>query len=143
MEKLIHTLEDCKIIDLPKIYDLRGNLTFIENSRHIPFDMKRVFYLYDVQGGEIRAGHALKTEQFLIAVSGSFDVVLDDGFDRKRFHLNRSYFGLYLPSMIWREIENFSSGSVCLGLASEFYNENDYVKDYREFKEIVRKLRKE
>ncbi|MFX1313780.1 MAG: FdtA/QdtA family cupin domain-containing protein [Promethearchaeota archaeon] len=127
------TLEDCKIINLPKIYDARGNLTFIENSQHIPFDIKRVFYLYDVPGGETRAGHALKTLQFLIAVSGSFDVVLNDGFEKKSFTLNRSYYGLYLPAYIWRELENFSSGSVCLVLASEFYNEDDYIREYSEF----------
>ncbi|MFX1385148.1 MAG: FdtA/QdtA family cupin domain-containing protein [Promethearchaeota archaeon] len=132
------TIEDCIIINLPKIYDARGNLTFIENSRHIPFDIKRVFYLYDVPGGEIRAGHALKTLQFLIAASGSFDVVLDDGFNRKSFTLNRSYYGLYLPAYIWRELENFSSGSVCLVLASEFYSEEDYVRDYEMFKKLKR-----
>lgn len=136
-----HTIEDCKIIELPKIYDVRGNLTFIENSRHIPFDIKRVFYLYDVPGGETRAGHALKTKQFLIAASGSFDVVLNDGFNRKKVNLNRSYFGLYLPELIWRELEDFSSGSVCLVLASDFYSENDYIRDYDEFKEMVRELR--
>lgn len=129
-------LEDCKIINLPKIYDVRGNLTFIENSRHVPFDIKRVFYLYDVPGGETRAGHALKTFQFIIAASGSFDVILDDGFNRKTFSLNRSYYGLYLPSYIWRELENFSSGSVCLVLASEFYNEDDYIRNYSTFLEI-------
>jgi len=135
-----HTIEDCKIIELPKIYDARGNLTFIENCRHIPFDIKRVFYLYDVPGGETRAGHALKTKQFLIAASGSFDVVLNDGFNRKKVNLNRSYFGLYLPELIWRELENFSSGSVCLVLASDFYSKNDYIRDYDEFKEMVREL---
>ncbi|MFX1383354.1 MAG: FdtA/QdtA family cupin domain-containing protein [Promethearchaeota archaeon] len=133
------TLEDCKIINLPKIYDARGNLTFIENSRHIPFDIKRVFYLYDVPGGETRAGHALKTLQFLIAASGSFNVILDDGVNRKSFTLNRSYYGLYLPAYIWRELENFSSGSVCLVLASEFYNEDDYVRDYETFKKIKKR----
>lgn len=130
------TLEDCKIINLPKIYDARGNLTFIENSRHIPFNIKRIFYLYDVPGGETRAGHALKTLQFIIATSGSFDVVLDDGINRKTFTLNRSYYGLFLPAYIWRELENFSSGSVCLVLASEFYGENDYIRDYVTFKKI-------
>ncbi|MFX1392817.1 MAG: FdtA/QdtA family cupin domain-containing protein [Promethearchaeota archaeon] len=130
------TLEDCKIINLPKIYDARGNLTFIENNRHIPFNIKRVFYLYDVPGGETRAGHALKTLQFIIAVSGSFDVVLDDGTNRKTFPLNRSYYGLFLPAYIWRELKNFSSGSVCLVLASEFYGEDDYIRDYEIFKKI-------
>ena len=132
-----HDLNDCKIIDLPKIYDVRGNLTFIEDNRHIPFDIKRVFYLYDVPGGETRAGHALKTcQQFIIAASGSFDVILDDGEKKQKFSLNRSYYGLLIPSMIWRELENFSSGSVCLVLASEFYNEDDYIREYPDFKKI-------
>ncbi|MFQ5821528.1 MAG: FdtA/QdtA family cupin domain-containing protein [Candidatus Heimdallarchaeota archaeon] len=132
-------LPKCKIIELPKIADRRGNLTFIEENRHIPFEIKRVYYLYDVPGGETRAGHAHKhLEQFMIAASGSFDVILDDGFSRERFHLNRSYYGLYIPSMIWRELDNFSSGSVCLVLASEYYNEEDYIRDYETFKKMVR-----
>jgi hypothetical protein len=127
-------IDECKIINLPKISDPRGNLTFIENEKHIPFQMKRVFYLYDVPGGESRAGHALiRCHQFLIAALGSFDVIVYDGKDNKRFHLNRSYYGLYLPPLIWREIDNFSSGSVCLTLASEFYDENDYLRDYESF----------
>lgn len=125
----------CKFIDLPKIADARGNLTFVESATHIPFEIKRVFYLYDVPGGAERAGHALRTcHQFLIAMSGSFDVVLDDGHARKSFHLNRSYYGLYIPPLIWREILNFSSGSVCLVLASEFYCEKDYYRNYEEFR---------
>lgn len=127
------TVNDCKIINLPKIFDTRGNLTYIENNRHIPFEIKRVFYLYDVPGGETRAGHALKTLQFLIAASGSFDVVVYDGSNKKSFTLNRSYYGLFLPAYIWRELENFSSGSVCLVLASEFYNEKDYIREYSDF----------
>ena len=134
----------CKIIDLPKISDRRGNLTFIEENRHIPFKIKRVYYLYDVPGGESRGGHAHKyLQQFIIAASGSFDVILDDGFERKRFHLNRSYYGLYVTPMIWRELNNFSSGSVCLVLASELYDENDYIRDYETFKRIVRGMRKD
>ena len=110
-------LSECKIIELPKIQDPRGNLTFLENNRHIPFAIQRVFYLYDVPGGADRAGHALKKcHQFLIAMSGSFDVVVYNGKDKQRFHLNRSYYGLHLPPMLWREIDNFSSGSVCLAL---------------------------
>ncbi len=141
MTKKKSNIEDCRIIKLPKIYDARGNLTFIENSRHIPFDIKRVFYLYDVPGGETRGGHAhFILKQFIIAASGSFDVVIDDGFNRKTINLNRSYFGLYLPALIWREIENFSSGSVCLVLTSEFYNEDDYIYDYSTFKKIVREF---
>ena len=128
------TIEDCKVVDLPKITDPRGNLTFLEAGRHLPFNIKRAFYLYDVPGGANRAGHALKhCHQFLIAMSGSFDVVVYDGKDTRRFHLNRSYYGLHLPPMIWREMDNFSSGSVCLVLASEFYDEQDYYRDYKEF----------
>jgi hypothetical protein len=122
-------IEKCKIIDLPKITDPRGNLTFIEGGQHIDYDIKRVFYLYDVPGGAERAGHALKTcKQFLIAMSGSFDVVLDDGHQKKRFHLNRSYCGIYIAPMVWRELENFSSGSVCMALASTFYDASDYYR---------------
>lgn len=124
-------IDTCKIIDLPKNADPRGNLTFIEGGRQVPFEIKRVFYLYDVPGGADRGGHALKNcHQFLIAMSGSFDVVVFDGKEKKRFHLNRSYYGLHLPPMIWREIENFSSGSVCLAMASEYYDAGDYYRDY-------------
>jgi hypothetical protein len=133
----------CRIIDLPKIADPRGNLTFIEGSRHISFEIRRIFYLYDVPGGESRAGHALKTcHQFLIAMSGSFDVRLDDGFHRQTYHLNRSYYGLYIPPMIWREIDNFSSGSVCTALASELYDEADYYRDYQAFLTAAKGSRK-
>jgi hypothetical protein len=128
----------CKIIYLPKIEDVRGNLTFIEDNTHVPFEIKRVYYLYDVPGGESRGGHAHKgLKQFIIAANGSFDVILDDGYNRERFHLNRSYYGLYIPSMIWRELDNFSSGSVCLSLASELYDEEDYIRDYENFREIA------
>lgn len=133
------TIKDCRIIELPKITDPRGNLTFIEASRHVPFDIKRVYYTYDVPGGEERGGHAHKDlKQLIIAMSGSFDVVLDDGIQKITFHLNRSYFGLYICPMIWREINNFSSGSVCMVLASEFYSESDYYRDYDNFLKIVR-----
>ena len=129
------SLDKCKIIELPKIEDVRGNLTFIEANEHVPYDIKRVYYLYDVPGGEKRGGHAHKSlEQFIIAASGSFDVILDDGNQRKRFHLNRSYYGLYVPTKIWRELDNFSSGSVCVVLASEHFDEEDYIRDYNEFK---------
>jgi dTDP-4-dehydrorhamnose 3,5-epimerase-like enzyme len=131
-------LSRCKIVDLPKINDRRGNLTFIEGNRHIPFEIKRVYYLYDIPAGESRGGHAHKSlQQFMIAISGSFDAILDDGFERKVFHLNRPYCGLYIPPLIWRELNNFSSGAVCLVLASDFYNEEDYIRNYNEFKRIV------
>ncbi len=133
------SIKDCKIIELPKIADPRGNLTFIEGNGHIPFDIKRVYYLYDVPGGETRGGHAHKNlQQFIIAMNGSFDVVLDDGKEKKRFHLNRAYYGLYLSSMIWRELDNFSSGSVCMVLASMMYDESDYIRDYDEFLQKVK-----
>ena len=132
--KITTYLREWKMIDLPKVTDPRGNLTFIEGGKHIPFEMKRVFYLYDVPGGASRAGHALKTcHQFIIAALGSFDIILDDGAHRQRFHLNRSYYGLYVPPLIWREIDNFSSGSVCLVFASEFFNEGDYYRNYQDF----------
>lgn len=129
------TIDDCHLIDLPKIPDPRGNLTFVEANRHIPFEIKRVFYLYDVPGGSSRGGHANKNlNQFLIAMSGSFDVHLDDGTAKKSFHLNRSYYGLLIPSNIWRELDNFSSGAVCLVLASDYYDANEYYRNYDEFK---------
>lgn len=128
------SLSDCKIIDLPKISDPRGNLSFIEGGRHIPFDIRRVYYLYDVPGGAERGGHAHKElHQLIIAMSGSFDVILDDGCSKQRVHLNRSYFGLYVCSMIWREIDNFSSGGVCMVLASNYYEEADYYRNYEEY----------
>lgn len=133
------SLDLCRIIELPQIPDARGNLTFVEGSRHIPFEIRRVFYLYDVPGGTTRAGHAHKRlQQFVIAMSGSFDVVLDDGFSQHTYHLNRSYYGLYLPPLVWRELTNFSSGSVCVVFASEVYEEEDYYRDHGEFREAVR-----
>ena len=134
------SLSNCKILELPKIADRRGNLTFIEENKHIPFAIKRVYYLYDVPGGEERGGHAHKQlQQFIIAASGSFDVILDDGSKRKRFHLNRSYYGLYICPMMWRELDNFSSGSVCLVLVSELYDEADYIRDYDLFQKLIRR----
>lgn len=128
-------LESCRLIDLPKISDPRGNLTFIEGGNQIPFDIGRVYYLYDVPGGSERGGHAHKAlHQLIIAISGSFDINLDDGMgNKKKFHLNRSYFGLYVCPMIWRDIDNFSSGAVCMVLASNRYEEDDYYRDYEEF----------
>lgn len=132
------SIHDCRIIDLPKITDPRGNLTFIEGKNHIPFEIKRVFYLYDVPGGETRAGHSNKeSEQFIIAMSGSFNVIVDDGFAKKVFPLNRAYYGLYLPTMVWREIDNFSSGAVCLVLSSSLYSADDYIREYSDFLKIV------
>lgn len=133
------SIKDCSLIDLPRVNDPRGNLTFIEGGRHIPFQLKRVFYLYDVPGGALRAGHALKRcQQFIIAASGSFDVVLDDGFEKRRYQLNRSYYGLYVPPLVWREIDNFSSNSICVVLASELFDEGDYYREYDDFLAAVK-----
>jgi hypothetical protein len=127
-------IDNCKIVELPKIADPRGNLTFIEGGDHIPFDIQRVYYLYDVPGGAERGGHAHKgLHQLIVAMSGSFDVVLDDGKNKKRVHLARSYYGLYVCPMIWRELDNFSSGSVCMVLASNKYDEADYYRNYNDF----------
>jgi dTDP-4-dehydrorhamnose 3,5-epimerase-like enzyme len=134
------SIEDCRLIELPKIQDPRGNLTFIEGERHIPFDIKRVYYLYDVPGGAERGGHAHKElHEFIVAMSGSFDVVLDDGKDKRRFHMNRSYYGLYICPMVWRELDNFSSGSVGMVLASSRFDESDYYRDYAEFMSVRRR----
>ncbi|HZP87692.1 MAG TPA: FdtA/QdtA family cupin domain-containing protein [Burkholderiales bacterium] len=131
---LVSSLERCRFVELPIIHDPRGNLTFVESGRHIPFDIKRVYYLYDVPGGAARAGHGHRTlQQLIVAMSGSFDVVLDDGVRQRRYHLNRSYYGLYVAPMMWREIDNFSSGSVCMVLASDYYNESDYYRSYDAF----------
>ena len=137
--KNLVSVEDCCTIDLPKIADPRGNLTFIEQNNQVPFDVKRVYYLYDVPGGAERGGHSHKElEQFIIAVSGSFNVTVDDGHATRQFHLNRSFTGLYVAPMVWRKIDNFSSGSICLVLASTLYDEADYCRDYEEFLETVR-----
>jgi hypothetical protein len=129
----------CRIIELPRIPDPRGNLTFIEGSSHVPFDIQRVFYLYDVPGGEDRGGHAhRRLEQLIIAAAGSFDVIVDNGTENERFSLNRSYYGLYVPNMIWTHLENFSSGSVSLVLASLPYDEADYYRHYDDFQDAQR-----
>ncbi len=134
----MNQIDDCRIIQLPRITDPRGNLSFIEGGRHIPFDIKRVYYLYDVPGGADRGSHAHKNlQQFIIAMSGSFDVNLDDGKNKQRFHLNRSYYGLYVCPMMWRKLDNFSSGAVCLVLASDYYDESDYIRDYDEFLKLA------
>lgn len=132
-------LENCELINLSKIEDPRGSLTFIEDLNPISFDIKRVYYLYDVPGGAERGGHAHKNlRQLIIALSGSFDVLLDDGFNKKTFHLNRPSVALYVCPMIWRELNNFSSGSVCLVLASEPYDESDYYRSYTDFLDAAR-----
>lgn len=134
-------IENCVIVDLPKINDPRGNLTFVEAGKHIPFAIQRVYYLYDVPGGAERGGHAHKNlQQLIIAMSGSFDIHLDDGRAKKTIHMNRSYYGLYVCPMIWREIDNFSSGAVCMVLASNFYDEDDYYRDYDLFVRDARRL---
>ena len=128
---------EARIINLPKIVDDRGNLSFIENNGHIPFEIKRTFWIYDVPGGESRGGHAYyETKEFIIALSGSFTVVLDDGKERVEFHLNRSYYGLYIPRMIWREMIDFSTNSLALVLSSTSYSTDDYIRDYKEFKSL-------
>jgi len=130
------------MIELPRMSDPRGNLTFIEADRHAPFPINRVYYLYDVPGGADRGGHAHKAlSQLMIAMSGSFDVVLDDGEEKKHFHLNRSYTGLYIPPMTWRDLNNFSSGSVCMVLASEYYDAEDYIRNYDEFLSLSKSFR--
>jgi len=128
-----------RTINFPIVHEPRGNLSFIEGGVHVPFDIKRVYYLYDVPGGAMRGGHAHKElQQVIIALSGSFDVVLDDGHSRQKVSLNRGYHGLYMANMIWRELENFSSGAVCMVLASERYLESDYIRDHDEFLRAVR-----
>ena len=127
-------IDDVKIIELPKFLDARGNLSFAQNNTHIPFEIKRTYWLYDVPGGESRGGHAYReTEEFVIALSGSFDVIVDDGKEKKTFHLNRSYYGLYIPKGMWREIDNFSTNSLALEFASTKYDPADYIRDYDEF----------
>jgi dTDP-4-dehydrorhamnose 3,5-epimerase-like enzyme len=129
------SIDKCRIITLPKISDTRGNLSVIESGNHIPFEIQRVYYLYDVPGGSHRGGHAhKKLEQLIIAMSGSFDIVLNDGTNQIRYHLNRSYIGLYIPQMVWREMDNFSSGAVCMAVASDKYSEADYYRNFDEFK---------
>ena len=127
-----------KIIELPKILDDRGNLTFIEGENHIPFAIERTYWIYDVPGGEVRGGHAYhELNELIVALSGSFDVVLDDGREKRTFSLNRSYYGLYVPKMMWRQVENFSTNALALILASGPYNEGDYVRDYEQFKNLA------
>lgn len=128
------TIDDCKIVELPKFLDARGNLSFAENYQQIPFGIKRTYWIYDVPGGEDRGGHAyLKNQEFIIALSGAFDVIVDDGENKKTFSLNRSYFGLYVPAGLWRTMENFSTNSFALEFGSEHYAKEDYIRDYSLF----------
>lgn len=130
----MNALEDLKLIELPRFLDARGNLSFAQNKTHIPFEIKRTYWLYDVPGGEGRGGHAYReTEEFVIALSGSFDVIVDDGKKKKTFHMNRSYYGLYIPKGMWREMDNFSTNSLALEFASTKYDSSDYIRDYSEF----------
>ena len=127
------------IIELPKFHDIRGNLSFIEETTHIPFTFQRAYWIYDVPGGEARGGHAYKeNEEVIIALSGSFDVILDDGETKKTFSLNRSYYGLYVPKGLWREMNNFSTNSLAFILASQSYNPNDYIREYSEYLKFLR-----
>jgi dTDP-4-dehydrorhamnose 3,5-epimerase-like enzyme len=133
------SVNDCRVIELPKVSNRRGNITPVEGGHHIPFDIARVYYLYDVPGGSMRGGHAHKElQQLIVAVMGAFDVVLDDGMEKKTVRLDRAYSGLYIPTMIWRELENFSSGGICLVLASLPYDENDYYRNYEDFIKDIR-----
>jgi len=128
------TINDVKIIELPKILDSRGNLSFVEQIQNIPFEIKRTYWIYDVPGGEERGGHAfISNQEFIIALSGSFDVVIDDGKNKKTFTLNRSYYGLYVPAGLWREMNNFSTNSLALEFGSEHYSQEDYIREYDEF----------
>lgn len=133
----MRTIEDVKIIDLPKFTDPRGNLSFVEQLNHIPFEIKRTYWIYDVPGGESRGGHAFKkNEEFIVALSGAFDVIVDDGENKKKFALNRSYYGLYVPAGLWREMANFSTNSLALEFGSIHYDRDDYIYNYSEFVRI-------
>ena len=130
-------MEQARIIELPKILDQRGNLSFFENSNQIPFDIKRTYWIYDVPGGEIRGSHAFKeSHELIVALSGSFNVVLHDGTQEVTYQLNRSYYGLYVPNMIWRRLDNFSTNSLALIVSNIAYNENGYIRDFESFKEL-------
>lgn len=130
-------ISEARMINLPKILDCRGNLSVIEELKEIPFEIRRTYWIYDVPGGEIRGGHAYyENQEFIVALSGSFDVILDDGKKRQTFHLNRSYYGLYVPKGIWRQMENFSTNSLALVLASTVYDAADYIYKYDKFREL-------
>ena len=128
------TVEDSKLIELPRFLDERGNLSFVEQNNHIPFEIQRTYWIYDVPGGEARGGHAFKENQeFIVALSGSFDVIVDDGVNKRIFNLNRSYYGLYVPAGLWRELENFSTNSFALEFGSIHFTPEDYIRDYNDF----------
>lgn len=132
------SLDNARIIELPRVQDPRGNLSFIQKADYLPFEIKRVYWIYDVPGGRNRNGHAFHTQhELIIALSGSFDVVLNDGSQERRYHLCRSYYGLYVPAMTWRELDNFSTNSVALVLSSTTYDSTDYIRDFEKFKETV------
>jgi dTDP-4-dehydrorhamnose 3,5-epimerase-like enzyme len=134
------SIENCKLIELPKISDPRGNLTFIEGNKHIPFSIKRVYYLYDVPTGSERGAHGHKSlEQVIVPLTGSFEIVLNDGFQEKNYYLKTPWVGLYVAPMLWRELKSFSSGSVCMVLASEYYDESDYFRSYADFISAVKR----
>ena len=136
-------IEKVKIIDLPKILDPRGNLSFLESNNHVPFEIKRTYWIYDVPGGEIRGSHAFKkSHEFIIALSGSFDVVLNDGKKEVKYSLNRSYYGLYVPNMLWRRVENFSTNSLALIVSSIPYDQNDYIRNFNEYKKLNEHVKK-
>lgn len=131
------TIQDVKVIELPRFLDSRGNLSFVEQNKHIPFEIKRTYWIYDVPGGEARGGHAfIRNQEFIVALSGAFDVVVDDGVHKKTYTLNRSYYGLYVPAGLWREINNFSTNSLALEFGSEHYDEADYVRKYSIFLQL-------
>lgn len=131
---MMNTIDNCNIFQLPKIQDPRGNLSFIEEEKHFPFEIKRVYWIYDVPGGEIRGGHAFRQQnEMIVTLSGSLDVTVDDGTNRKIYSLNRSYYGLYIPSGIWRLMENFSTNALVMVLSSTAFTEEDYIRDYAEF----------
>lgn len=132
-------MDNVKIIELPKIEDPRGNLTFVEQLTHVPFEIKRAYWIYDVPGGQSRGGHAfVNQKEFIIALSGSFDVIINDGKEEQRFHMNRSYFGLYIPNGLWRSMDNFSTNSVVLVLSSTTFNENDYIRDFNKYQNQIK-----
>jgi oxalate decarboxylase/phosphoglucose isomerase-like protein (cupin superfamily) len=136
-------IKGVQIIDLPKIEDPRGNLSFFENNNQIPFEIKRTYWIYDVPGGEIRGSHAFKeSHELIVALSGSFDVILNDGEKEVKYNLNRSYFGLYVPNMLWRRIENFSTNSLALIVSNIVYNKSDYIRDFNEFKRVKNEIEK-